>query len=362
MPKSYEDKQHSSRSRLRHYPPPYTREDSTAARYRHRNVPVMLYDYQTQTPESSAYLWRSEREGTEERTLEMLDFHSHDDASGLLQDPRVRPIQANRPRSGRKKETLKYNDRHHDDDDSEDSESATEDGSRLHDDQYHSDDDGTLISSSRYWQLVTEVYVSIEYVMMAVTKREQREILKRRDEEAAHLTRASYHQSRRYLAESSRYRSKKEDSKRSTPKSAGAGLFNHARGVTVTGGRMSVVGQDQTIIETMGEPFSMNTPRDHPLQTPPPEEDMHNRRTNDFIEDDSEDFGPSGEHGASSSRTRNDKLRLPRRRPLPRGSQAQQRSADTDVSIFSFSEDVHINGGEIAAVKRNQTIRISRYT
>ncbi|KAF5356643.1 hypothetical protein D9757_012854 [Collybiopsis confluens] len=339
MPKSYEDKQHSSRSRLRHYPPPYTREDSTAARYRNRNVPVMLYDHQTQTPESSAYLWRSEREGTEERTLEMLDFHSHDDASGLLQVPRVRPIQANRPRSARKKEALKYNDRHHEEDDSEDSESATEDGSRLHDDQYHSDDD--------------------EYVMMAVTKREQREILKRRDEEAAHLTRTSYHQSRRYMAESSRYRSKKEDSKRSTTKSAGAGLFNHSRGVTVTGGRMSVVGQDQTIIE---EPFSMNTPRDHPLQTPPPEEDMHNRRTNDFMEDDSEDFGPSGEHGANSSRTLDDKLRLPRRRPLPRGSQVQQRSADTDVSIFSFSEDVHINGGEIAAVKRNQTIRISRYT
>ncbi|KAF5364502.1 hypothetical protein D9757_011961 [Collybiopsis confluens] len=251
--------------------------------------------------------------------------------------------EGNRPRSGREKEALKYNDRHHEEDDSEDSESATEDGSRLHDDdsddQYHLDDH--------------------EYVMMAVTKREQREILKRRDEEAAHSTRASYHQSRRYLAESSRYRSKKNDSKRSTTKSAGAGLFDHARGVTVTGESST---KGAWTVETMGEPFSMNTPRDHPLQTPPPEEDMHNRRTtDDFAENDSEGLWPTGEPGASSSRTRNEKLRSPRRRPFRRGSQLQ-RSAETDVSIFSFSEDVHISGGEIAAVKRNQTIRISRYT
>ncbi|KIK69145.1 hypothetical protein GYMLUDRAFT_35218 [Collybiopsis luxurians FD-317 M1] len=170
-----------------------------------------------------------------------------------------------------------------------------------------------------------------EYVMMRVTQREQRDILRRRKEQD------------RY--ESRRKRRRIDDSPEPTPRTefSGPSIFSHARGFDITGGTFAAVGRDQIM-----------TVRDRRSRDPDPRI-RSNNPNNPYREEMSRDREPrSGapdyhhsEGRRSENRARN--ARSPRRRRHSGSDNARRSSAQTTYS-----------GASVAAFASNFSIRESK--
>ncbi|KIK60947.1 hypothetical protein GYMLUDRAFT_261263 [Collybiopsis luxurians FD-317 M1] len=198
----------------------------------------------------------------------------------------------------------------------EDSDAYEEDGRSLNDRNDDSDED--------------------EYVTMKVTRRERQEILQRREERAPRQSddffdERSYKRSER--DEARRYR----DQRRERAANSGVSMLSNARGVTINGGSMSVVGRDQTIIETIDEgnprqPEARATRFQSPIMS-----DRNERKAKGFPK----------LNGTGRTGLRDDS---PECLTSPMG---------TEISAC-VTEDVRISGGRTSAVHRNQTTRITR--